>query len=284
MVNIEQTRQISRLMKTSDKKISGLLHQKSSALHYQLRRYLPEPSLAPLIEQFWLVDWDLRGLPVHTQQNVPDPNMHLVISNQGVKLLGPVSKKYRFTMQGQGKIIAVKFNLGVLAKRLPCPLDKVLDTEFDATEIFEFDQQKLIKNTLNAKSDKAAVTYLSHELQNSIIQEDPWLSKVQILVEQIKNNQEINRVEILAELSHTSVRNIQRLFKTYVGFPPKWLIRKCRLHHALEMLENQQISLAELATTLEYADQSHLIRDFNKFLNITPKQYASANALLKSHL
>ena len=96
-----------------------------------------------------------------------------------------------------------------MAKRLSCPLDNVLDTEFDASEIFEFDQQKSIKNTLNAKSDKAAVTYLSHKLQNSIIQEDPWLSKVQILVEQIKKNQEINHVEILAELFHTSVCNIQ---------------------------------------------------------------------------
>ena len=99
---------------------------------------------------------------------------------------------------------------------------------------------------------------------------------MQSLAEQIKNNNNIIRVEILAELSHTSVRNIQRLFKTYVGLPPKWLIRKYRIHHALEMLENQQLSFAELATNLDYADQSHLIRDFSEFLDITPKQYSKA--------
>ena len=65
------------------------------------------------------------------------------------------------------------------------------------------------------------------------------------------------------------------MFKTYVGLSPKWLIRKYRLHHALEMLENKQFSVAELAANLDYADQSHLIRDFNEFLNVTPKQYAS---------
>jgi len=266
-------------MKTSDKKISGVLHQTSSSENFQLRRYLPEPELAPLVEQFWLVDWDLRGQSAHTQQNLPDPNMHLVISQQSAKVMGPVSKKYRYTMQGQGKIIGVKFNLGVLAKRLPCPLDETVDNEFEAADIFNFDHHELIKNTLNAKNDNAAVEYLSHTLKDIINQVDPSVIKVQTLAALIKNNNKINRVEILAELTHHSVRSLQRMFKTYVGLSPKWLIRKYRLHHALDLLEKQQLSLAELAAGLDYSDQSHLIRDFNEFLNITPKQYASTKKL-----
>lgn len=264
-------------MKISDKKISGVFHQNNNAQYYQLRRYQPEPVLASLVEQFWLVDWDLRGQPAHNQQNLPDPNMHLVVNNQDAKVLGPVSKKYRYTMQGQGKIIGVKFNLGVLAKRLPCSIDKAIDIEFEADDIFTFDQKKLIENTLYAKTDKAAVAYLSGVLLNSVIKVDPSLIKVQTLAEKIKNNGEINSVEMLAALSQISVRSLQRLFKTYIGLSPKWLIRKYRLHHALEMLESQQLSLAELATNLDYADQSHLIRDFNQFLNITPKQYTQFN-------
>jgi len=210
--------------------------------------------------------------------------MHLVISNQSGKLMEPESKKYCYTMQGQSKIIGVKFNLGVLAKRLPCSIDKAFDSEFEAANIFKCDQQKLIKNTLNANSDEASVAYLSQKLRDNVVQVDPLLIKVQTLAEQIKNNNDIDRVEMLAELSHTLIRSLQRMLKTYVGLSPKWLIRKYRLHHALEMLESEQLSLTELAANLDYADQSHLIRDFNEFLNITPKQYASANALLKSHL
>jgi hypothetical protein len=58
-----------RLMKTSDTKISGVLHKNNSDQHCPLRRYLPEPILTPSIEQVWLVDWDVRGLPTHFQQN-----------------------------------------------------------------------------------------------------------------------------------------------------------------------------------------------------------------------
>jgi AraC-like DNA-binding protein len=261
-------------MKTSDKKITGVLHQINSAQYFQLRRYLPESDLAPLVEQFWLVDWNLSGQPAHEQQNLPDPNMHLVISNQGARVIGPVSKKYSYSMQGQGKIIGVKFNLGVLAKRLSCPLDEAVDSEFEAGEIFEFAQQTLIENILQTKNDKAGVTLLSHVLQSYAYKLEPTTVTVQKLAEQIKNNSEINRVEILAELSQHSVRSLQRMFKTYVGLSPKWLIRKYRLHHALEMLENQLLSLAQLAANLDYADQSHLIRDFNGFMGITPRQYA----------
>ncbi|WP_293746825.1 helix-turn-helix transcriptional regulator [uncultured Paraglaciecola sp.] len=256
-------------MQSNDKKISGVLHPNSSAQHFQLRRYLPESTLAPLIEQFWLVDWDLRGQQPHNQQNLPDPNMHLVISQQGAKVLGPVSKKYHYCMQGQGKIIGVKFNLGVLAKRLPCPIDKAVDTEFEAADILLFDQQKLVENTLNADCDKDVVTHLDETLRKIVMPQDSALSNVQALAEQMKNNNEIKRVEMLADISRTSVRTLQRLFKTYVSLPPKWLIRKYRLSHALEMLENRQLSLTELAANLDYADQSHLIRDFNGFLDIT---------------
>jgi AraC-like DNA-binding protein len=274
-VNIEQTRHISRLMKTSDKKISGVLNPTDSAENFQLRRYLPAAELAPLVDQFWLVDWDLRGQPGHTQQNLPDPNMHLVISHQGAKVLGPVSKKYHYEMCGQGKIIGVKFNLGVLAKQLPCPLDQAVDTEFAVNQIFEFDQQALLENTLLAKNDQAAVDYLNQALLGYNHKLDPSVQIVQTLAELIKTSNEINRVEMLAKISQHSVRSLQRLFKTYVGLSPKWLIRKYRLHHALELLESQQLSLVELAANLDYADQSHLSRDFSEFLNVTPKQYAS---------
>ena len=264
-------------LKINDQKISGVLQQKTSANHYQLRRYQPTNELASLVDQFWLVNWDLRGQPVHTQQNLPDPNMHLVINNQEAKVLGPVSKKYNYTMQGQGKIMAVKFNLGGLSEYLPCCINEAVDKEFELNAIFAIDQNKLLKQLLDSKSDDEIVKHLTHYLLDYLPRLNiNKLLLTQTLVEQIKTNNNINRVEQLAELSHTSVRNIQRLFKTYIGLSPKWLIRKYRLHHAMAMLEDHNISFIELATKLDYCDQSHLIKDFNEFLNITPKQYALA--------
>ena len=278
MINLKYWKNttITLILKTFNQKISGVLHPKKSIQHYHLRRYQPAPELASLVDQFWFVSWDLRGQPEHIQQNLPDPNMHLVISKQGAKVMGPVSKKYSFTMQGQSKIIGVKFNLGALVEHLSCCASDAVDKEFELKNLFAFDQQELQKQALNNTDDETVIKHLTLCLLDYLPSSTKQLRIAQTQVEQIKTNNNINRVEQLADLSHTSVRNLQRLFKTYVGLSPKWLIRKYRLHHAMTMLEEHNISFTELATRLDYSDQSHLIRDFNEFLNITPRQYALA--------
>lgn len=257
-------------MQTNDKKITGILHQTLSAKYYQLKRYLPAPELALLIEQFWIVSWDLRNRPSHTQQNLPDPNMHLVIGPEGIKVMGPVSKQYRYQMAGQGKIVGVKFNVGVLAQLLPMAMHTAVDKEFTLKEVFNID---LSSQALSQLSDQSIVEFLSQQLLNFVDEPTPSLQQVQDLVKMIQNEQDMTQVSVLAEKAGTSIRNIQRLFKQYIGLSPKWLIRKYRLHQVLEMLENRQLQLADVANDLEYSDQSHLIRDFKDFLGITPSQY-----------
>jgi AraC-like DNA-binding protein len=267
-------------LKSNNQKLTGVLHTQNSAKHYQLRRYFPAAELQSLVEQFWLVDWDLRGQAEHIQQNLPDPNMHLVINRNGAKVLGPVSKKYAFKMQGQGRIIGIKFKLGVLVKRLSCSIEQAVDQEFAASDVFQEMSQSFCTRILQEDNDQAVVDSLSNLLAHYLPQPTPTLINAQSLAEHIKIHHHINQVSVLADLSQHSVRNIQRLFKGYIGLSPKWLIRKYRLHQALALLDNQQLSLAQLAIDLDYADQSHLIKDFNDFLDVTPKQYRVTGHML----
>jgi AraC-like DNA-binding protein len=193
-----------------------------------------------------------------------------VINSQGIKVMGPVSKKYRYSMAAKGKIIGVKFNLGVLTKQLPQDINLAVNNEFRLSEIFDFN---LSKQLVNNHDDQAIIQQLGHKLTPYVTQATPSLLQTQALVNLIKQDTQITKVAILAEITNTPIRSIQRLFKEYIGLAPKWLIRKYRLHQVLELLENQHVSLADLATQLDYSDQSHLIRDFKDFLNITPSQY-----------
>ena len=126
-------------MKSNDNKIAGILHHRKSAEQYHLRRYFPDAHLSDLIEQFWLVDWDLRGKRAHTQQNLPDPNFHLILDNRQVKLIGPVSKAYSYKMEGKGRILGVKFSLGALSTHLELSPSNYVDKELDIQGVFDFD-------------------------------------------------------------------------------------------------------------------------------------------------
>ena len=91
-------------MKDNDKMLTGVLHHKLSSERYHLRRYFPNSTLKGLIEQFWLVSWDLEDKDSHTQKNLPDPNFHLILDNQKIKLIGPISKTYSYKMEVWGTL------------------------------------------------------------------------------------------------------------------------------------------------------------------------------------
>jgi AraC-like DNA-binding protein len=70
------------------------------------------------------------------------------------------------------------------------------------------------------------------------------------------------------------VRSLQRLFRKYVGVSPKWVIRRYRLHEAAERLKGSRPPpLAELATSLGYADQAHFAREFKQVTGRTARSF-----------
>lgn len=260
-------------MKHNTSKITGVLHQQQSQQHYRLRRYFPDPSLTDWVEQFWLVDWDLDDGITHTQQNLPDPNFHLVISDDRVRIIGPVSKVYAYEMKGKGRIIGVKFELGALHELLDLPLIEYVDKEIETRTVFGADVVAELTKLVKVTSDRAICQTLQTCLRAFVTPIREAQRTVRQLVNLMKEDSSLCKVNQLADHSGHSPRMLQRYFKTYVGLSPKWLIRKYRLHHALEQLDSGQSDMLDIVAQLEYTDQSHLIRDFKDVVGVTPRGY-----------
>lgn len=257
----------------NNSKTAGVLHRKQSEAYYQLRRYFPAAAFNGFIEQCWLVNWQLSSQTEHIQQNLPDPNFHLVISNNQVTLLGPVSKSYSYRMAGTGRIIGVKFDYGALNKYLPCPAVECVDKEFAAKDIFTADIDNILLPLYDSADDGVIVECLQNYFTAFIHPITAQQATTQQLVSLIKQNEDMLSVEQVAAHAKLSVRAVQRYFAEYVGLSPKWLIRKYRLSRALEQLENNSVSILDIVARLEYADQSHLIKDFKQILGVTPGSY-----------
>lgn len=265
-------------MKHNTSKITGVLQQQQSQQHYRLRRYFPDLGLTDWVEQFWLVDWDLGDGITHTQQNLPDPNFHLIISNDGVSIIGPVSKVYTYQMKGQGRIIGVKFELGALAEVLDRPLATYVDTDILARHVVGAEVADTLASLLTCNSDDAICCALQEHLTPFVPKISQQQRRVNELLRLIKSETAICKVDQLAEHTQLSPRVLQRLFKTYVGLSPKWLIRKYRLHKALEQIEYGNIDIFDIVAQLGYTDQSHLIRDFKDVVGVTPQMMMNKNS------
>ena len=238
-------------MQHSYHSVSGIMHHSDSQKYYHLRRYVPDKPMKNLVEQFWLVNWQLKSGVEHVQKNLPDPNFHLTFDSKGVKLIGPVSKVYQYPMAACGFVIGVKFMPGSLNALLDKPLGDYVDKEMSASRYFGSDVNDMFETGVNALTDEKIVAALNGLLLGFVAPVTEQQTQVARLLTSIKLSNEIYTVAQLAQHAGLPVRTLQRLFNRYVGLSPKWLLRKYRLHDALETLETNTLTLAELASQLE---------------------------------
>ncbi|GLR71782.1 helix-turn-helix domain-containing protein [Agaribacter marinus] len=283
--------------------ISGIFHNKDSQKvkheNYSLRRYFPNDTLAPYIEQFWFVDWQFPNGQTHVQKNLPDPNPNLLFKNDEMYLFGPIDGRFEYKMEGIGSIVGVKFHVGVLPQLGLSFFEKykashMVNRQYAIDEIFDLYSDALFsfQNTLAQKRKAAPQTLcgaindksydddhyfvnLLQEMLPKLLATRPILdSRAQKILDNIKH-QSIYKVDALAAQMDISVRQLQRICKDYIGLSPKWLIRKYRMHGVLKLIDDGEASIVDAAAMLDYTDQSHLMRDFQTFIGQTPTSYKS---------
>jgi AraC-like DNA-binding protein len=96
------------------------------------------------------------------------------------------------------------------------------------------------------------------------------------LVDRIRDDISIHRVDQVMSYSPWGVRTTQRLFRRYLGVPVKWVLCRYRLQNAaLEIETDPDVDHADLAVRLGWYDQAHFINDFRAMLGATPGEHAA---------
>ncbi|NUK13365.1 AraC family transcriptional regulator, partial [Streptomyces lunaelactis] len=132
-----------------------------------------------------------------------------------------------------------------------------------------------VEEASEAAAEDARVAALDAFLLGLEPEADPQSLRAMRLVDLVRTDRTILRVAELAAAEGVSVRSLQRLFASYVGVGPKWVILRYRIHEALERAELAGgLDWAELAAELGYSDQAHLVRDFTATVGVPPTAYA----------
>lgn len=261
-------------METIEQAISGVIQQSLAQQHYRLRRYLPQSNKVHLVvDQYWIVDWDLQGQEAHTQHNLPDPNMHLVIDHQRAYICTTITHSYQHEMKEQGRIIGVKFQPGVLTPRLKQKQLPILDCCIDAQELFPNIQTEDYHKLHALDSDREIVMTLENLLPN--IEINPDVVEIKNIVEQAKSAEPGCKLNELARSCQIHPRRLQRLSKTYLGLSPKSLLQKFRLQKAVDTFDKGEKNPSKVALDLGFSDQAHLNREIKKHSNKTPREIST---------
>ncbi|MEU0832428.1 helix-turn-helix domain-containing protein [Streptomyces sp. NPDC005969] len=247
--------------------------------HVHFRRREPAPGLRTQVAFYWLIDWDLPE--PYTSHVVPHPSVNLVFQHHEgtgeaafAEVAGIGLQLFSQKLEGRGRVCGVKFRPGGFRPFAPDhPVSRWSGRRLMADEVLAVHAP--VTAVLDPAEEDARVAALDAYLLALAPEPDPQAERTVALVERVRTDRTIRRVDELARAEGLSARSLQRLFATYVGVGPKWVILRYRIHEALERAETDpEVDWATLAAELGYSDQAHLVRDFTTTLGVPPTALA----------
>ena len=255
----------------------GILDFGKALEKFSLDRFPAPPSLAPWVEGFWQVSWNLQGREEHFQSNISHASVNIAFEEDGVWLYGVPDRLFVRRIGGRGWVFGIKFLPGGFhpfaetdvsawtGKRVP--LESLWG---DAAAVWggevlaaEGAQERLGLGVRFLEERKPAESARSSALAARLLTESA-----------------LRHVDQAASAMNLDERSLQRLFKTEVGIGPKEVLRRFRLQGAAERLAREPgLSCGDLALDLGYADQAHFTKDFKAVVGRPPKVYQSQQTI-----
>lgn len=264
--------------------VRGVVGRAGSVSAFDLHRWAPSEQAARFVEHFWSVTWDRHEAGPFESTVITFPAMHLTrewgddVVRHGHQLPctllhGVVPRVFRITISGRGAVVGARFRPGGFTARfggdaaaMTGRVVPVGDELFGAPAILGED------TTAVRRGLDAAIGAMTGEV-------DATYRALTPLIDRMRDDATLHRVDQVMALSPWSTRTTQRVFRRYVGVTVKWVLCRYRLQQAALEIENApDVDFADLAVRLGWYDQAHFINDFRSMLGSTPGEYAAATS------
>jgi len=247
---------------------------------FRLDRFAPSGGLARLVDRFWVVTWDLRGRPSHTQHVLAHPvvNVTFLGGSPGV-VNGVTTAVGAQTLSGAGRVLGVMFRPAGFRPVLGRALASITDTTLPLAEVVDGALAAGTAARLADAPDGPAMAAAADEALAALVPAEPQPSEATTaLVERVAADPAFRRVEDVADEAGCTPRQLQRRFADHVGLSPRAVLRRYRLYEAAERSRSgERVDWAAIAADLGYSDQAHLTRDFTARFGLPPGRFLARN-------
>lgn len=258
----------------------GVVGRANTGSVFDLQQWQPSAAAAVWVETFWSVTWDLRGAEPFDSTVITFPAVHLTHEwgTDGVRhgqrlpatlVHGVVERVFTTTLTGSGSVVGVRFWPGGFAARFG------RDAGALTGRVLPVDVE-LPGTAASFPDGIARAAAAMDDVIGNHTAVDTTYRDLLTLLDRVRADQQLHRVEQVMALSPWSERTTQRVFRRYVGVPVKWVLCRYRLQHAALQIETvPDLDFADLAVRLGWYDQAHFINDFRAMLGCTPGEYAT---------
>ncbi|MEA2128520.1 MAG: hypothetical protein QOJ85_1411, partial [Solirubrobacteraceae bacterium] len=209
---------------------------------------------------------------------LPHPCVNLVTEHDLVALHGMPLSRGSKRLKGTATATGTKLRPGALTALTGRPARAFVDVSAPLAVVFGERGLALERRLAETAGDPASHNgAVERFLRDRRPEPDP---RFELLREVVADMLAADRALTVADFARRhalSQRTLQRLFRDYVGVPPKWVLKRYRMHEAAERIAaGEAPDGAALALDLGYFDQSHFIRDFTAQIGVSPSAYERA--------
>lgn len=238
------------------------------------------PDLADLARRFWIPVWTVPAGSAAPQHVLQYPVCLVVVSDSYARFYGVVSGLSTTTLRGQGWAVGLMLQPAAGLLLTGRPVSDVTDrhVDLDAVPTLAGLAAPIRDAMAGGPDDPARQAAARASVEGALrprlpVDEEGLL--VNDIVAAVESDVELLRVAQVCERFDLAERTLQRLTRRRLGLSPKWLIRRRRLHEAVDRLRDPTSELAALAADLGYTDQAHFTRDFRAATGTTPGAFAA---------
>jgi len=248
------------------------LHPQGGPLETGYQVSAPARDLAGVVERFWqAAPSDDHGANLY--EILPDGNVDLVIglgeSACRLHLYGPATRLAVASTCNRHGYLAVRFLPGQAPRLLDIDPVDLLDARWELDGLGGVAAEELGQRLLAAPDFGSRQAMLEDLLRQAHLA--PLAGELCRRAARLAlaRGGDI-RVRDLARELGVGTRRLERSFKSDLGLPPKPFLRLVRLQRAVAGLCLDRQDQAGLAQACGYADQAHMIRDFNALAGRSP--------------
>ncbi len=257
-----------------------------------VRFFMPAPALQPYISTYYLTEVSIpEGQLVRDWLHPEWANLRFAFNDQWEAAVGndPLRRTPHFVAAGPTSQ-ATQFvtgpmrswGIGLLplgwARLLSAGADGFVDRFVDGSDEPNFAAfAPLLGQIFEPEADPAGeAARIDAFLLALLAERSPHEDEARIrLAHAALLDSEIATVADFAERLGMSPRSLERLSRKAFGFPPKLLLRRQRFLRSLAQFMLDP-SLTWISTLdFHYVDQAHFVRDFRRFMGMSPSEYAA---------
>jgi AraC-like DNA-binding protein len=252
------------------------------------KRIDPPDHISSIVECYWIIEND-DPTPAK-EKIIPDGFAELIfhygdpyrISIDGnwsiqapTLLAGQIDKHFFLENTGRSGIFGIKLQPTALANLFGLNMKEITNKVIDLSSVEQIPVQNLSEVLVSHATHKvkleAATAYFENARQHRY-----EVSAIDAAVKRIFLEHGMISVAELTEIAHVGERQLENLFKKYVGLSPKLFARIIRFSYIFELIKEQR-TWSDLAYEAAFYDQSHFIRNFKDFTGENPADYQFDN-------